>query len=146
MVPPLPVVEGGVTTGAGFAVVTGGGADCVTGAEVVVTAGAGAGVLGAGVEAAAATGLGLGAALWCRTAAFLCLTTGSAVVVCEVDEVVAGVEAAGVVLGVVPPPQPATATPTAIVASSTRFIDPAPIFAPNFMLSVQDTTGASTFR
>jgi hypothetical protein len=142
LVPPPPEVEGGVTTGAGDDVVTGGGAECVVaGAEVVVTAGAGA---TAGVVDAVVAGLGLGAALWWRTAGFLCLTTGSAVVVCDVVELVAGVAAAGVevLLDVEEPPQPATATPIVMMASNARFIDPAPIVAPTFMLSVQDTSGA----
>jgi hypothetical protein len=118
--PPLllpPLGLGAATTGAGaLVVVTGGGEECVvTGGACVVAA------------AVVVTGLGLGCAF-----GFLGFVAGSVVVVWEVVAVVvAGVDAAGVdvVLGVVPPPQPATANASAIVLRTIRFINPAPILA-----------------
>jgi hypothetical protein len=65
--------------------------------------------------------------LWCATF-FFALVAGSAVVVCDVVELVVTAAAdVDVVLGVDEPPQPATATATAaaIVASTVRFIVPA---------------------
>jgi hypothetical protein len=86
-------------------------------------------VVAGGAWVVVVTGLGFFTALWVVVVVVV-VVAGSAVVVRDVV-VVAGVEAAGVdvLLGVVPPPQPATASATAIALNTIFFIGPAPVLA-----------------
>lgn len=122
----VPVGLGAVTTGAGAAVVTGGGAEWV-----VVTGGGAEWVVGATGAEVVATGAAAAVAVVCTVVAWW-VTLGlgfgfGLVVVVDVDWVVAGVDAADVelVLEADVPPQPATATPATMMLRSVRFMDPA---------------------